>query len=44
VFVIAAFDPAFWEKTSWRVYSALSFVITTIGFVWISISLLDYAV
>ncbi|MGZ4970198.1 MAG: hypothetical protein ACXV7H_11820 [Methylobacter sp.] len=43
VFVIAAFDPAFWEKTVWRVYSAISFIITTVGFVWVCIGLLDYA-
>jgi hypothetical protein len=43
VFVIAAFDPAFWEKTIWKVYSAISFIVTTIGFGWVGISLLDYA-
>lgn len=44
VFVIAAFDPNFWEKTIWKVYTALSFAATTIGFIWVSIGLLDYAV
>lgn len=44
VFVIAAFDPAFWEKTVWKVYTAASFVTTTIGFGWVCISLWDYAV
>jgi hypothetical protein len=44
IFVIAAFDPAFWDKTIWKVYSALSFAATTIGFVWIAISLLNYAI
>lgn len=43
VFVIAAFDPTFWEKTIWKVYTAISFIITTIGFGWVGISLLDYA-
>jgi hypothetical protein len=43
VFVIAAFDPTFWEKTIWKVYTAASFVATTIGFGWVCISLLDYA-
>ena len=43
VFVVAAFDPDFWEKTIWKAYSAISFIITTIGFVWVGISLLDYA-
>ncbi len=43
VFVIAAFDPAFWEKPIWKIYTAASFVATTIGFGWVCISLLDYA-
>jgi hypothetical protein len=43
VFVIAAFDPDFWNKPVWRIYSALSFAITTIGFGWVCVSLLDYA-
>ncbi len=43
VFVAAAFDPNFWDKTAWKVYSAISFVITTIGFGWVGITLLDYA-
>ena len=43
IFVIAAFDPTFWEKTIWKVYSALSFAATTVGFVWVGIGLLDYA-
>jgi len=43
VFIIAAFDPDFWNKQAWKVYTALSFAITTIGFGWISVSLLDHA-
>lgn len=43
VFVIAAFDPEFWSKKQWRVYSAISFVITTIGFVGIGYTLLQHA-
>ncbi len=43
IFVIAAFDPDFWNKTRWRVYSALSFAITTLGFVWVSLVLLGHA-
>ena len=43
VFVVAAFDPDFWEKTIWKVYSAISFIITTIGFAWVGITLLTYA-
>lgn len=43
VFVIAAFDPDFWNKTKWKVYSALSFVVTTIGFIGVGVSLLKHA-
>lgn len=43
VFVIAAFDPDFWNKSTWKIYTALSFMITTIGFGWICVSLLKYA-
>jgi len=43
VFTIAAFDTDFWNKTKWKVYSAISFVITTIGFVWVGIALLRHA-
>lgn len=40
VFVIAAFDPDFWSKTKWKVFSAISFVITTVGFMTICYHLL----
>lgn len=43
VFVVAAFDPDFWHKTKWKVYSAISFVITTIGFVGVGFTLLQHA-
>ena len=43
VFVIAAFNPDFWNKTIWRFYTAISFVVTTIGFTWIGIALLKHA-
>ncbi len=43
VFVIAAFDTEFWSKKKWRVYSAISFVITTIGFVGVGYTLLQHA-
>ncbi len=43
VFVIAAFDPDFWNKTKWKVYSAISFVLTTIGFMTISRQLICHA-
>ncbi|MCX7091932.1 MAG: hypothetical protein NTY50_00560 [Methylobacter sp.] len=43
VFVIAAFNPDFWSKTIWKVFTAISFVVTTIGFTWIGITLLKHA-
>jgi hypothetical protein len=43
IFVVAAFDPNFWDKVFWKVFSAISFVITTVGFVWIGKDLVTYA-
>lgn len=43
IFTIAAFDPEFWNKTRWRVFSAVSFALTTIGFVWLSVVLVRHA-
>ncbi len=43
VFVIAAFDTNFWDKTIWKIYTAASFIITTIGFTWVGITLLNFA-
>ncbi len=43
VFVIAAFDTNFWDKTIWKVYTAVSFIITTIGFTWVGVTFIDYA-
>ncbi len=43
VFVVAAFDPDFWDKQIWKVLTALSFIITTIGFVGVGIALIQYA-
>ena len=43
VFVVAAFDPEFWNKTHWKVYSAISFIITTLGFTWVSITFVAHA-
>lgn len=43
VFVIAAFDPDFWQKSHWKIYTAISFIITTIGFVGIGSALLQHA-
>lgn len=42
IFVIAAFDTAFWDKMIWKVYSAISFVITTVGHLWIGARFIDY--
>lgn len=36
IFTIAAFDPDFWNHMKWRIFSATSFVLTTIGFLTIS--------
>jgi hypothetical protein len=33
IFVIAALDMQFWDKVVWKVFSAISFILTTIGFV-----------
>ncbi len=44
VFTIAAFDPNFWEKKIWRVYTVLSFVVSSIGFLWIAWAFLAHAV
>ncbi|MBM3350635.1 MAG: hypothetical protein FJY53_02385 [Betaproteobacteria bacterium] len=43
IFTIAAFDTNFWEKTHWRVFTALSFVISSIGFVWIAYTFIQHA-
>lgn len=44
VFAIAAFDTDFWQKQKWRLYTAISFGITTIGFMWLSVSILQQAI
>lgn len=43
IFVIAAFDTEFWDKAIWKVFSAVSFMITTVGFVWIGMTFFKYA-
>jgi hypothetical protein len=43
IFVVASFDPDFWNKQIWKVFSAISFAITTVGFVFVGIALLKYA-
>ncbi len=44
VFTIAAFDPNFWNKKIWKIYTALSFVVTTVGFMWITWASVTFAV
>ena len=41
IFVIAAFDPDFWNKLHWKIFSAVSFMITTIGFAGVGFTLLQ---
>ncbi|MDH5357105.1 MAG: hypothetical protein OEW63_00570 [Gammaproteobacteria bacterium] len=36
IFVVAALDENFWDKMIWKVLSGISFIITTVGFVWIA--------
>jgi len=43
IFTIAAFDTDFWSKTKWKVFSAISFIFTTIGFMTISWQLICHA-
>jgi hypothetical protein len=42
IFVIAAFNPNFWDKPVSRIYTAASFVISTIGFLWVSKDILTF--
>jgi hypothetical protein len=43
VFTIASFDPNFWEKKVWRVYTAISFTVSSVGFLWIAYALAAHA-
>lgn len=43
VFVIAAFDPNFWEKAIWKIYTAATFVVTSVGFLWIAYAFVAHA-
>lgn len=40
IFVIAMLKPDFWSMPLWKVYTALSFVTTTTGFIWVSYAIL----
>ncbi len=44
VFTIAAFDPNFWNKKIWRVYTALSFTVSSVGFLWIAYAFAAHAI
>jgi hypothetical protein len=37
------FDPTFWDKPLWRVYTIASFVVSSVGFVWIAVALAMHA-
>ena len=43
VFIIASFDPKFWEKTWVKIYTAISFILTTVGFTWLCYEIFMYA-
>lgn len=43
IFIIAALDMEFWDKIVWKVFSAISFAFTTVGFVWIGYTFVQYA-
>lgn len=43
IFVIAAFDPEFWGKRHWKIFTVISFVLTTLGFSGVSFALLQHA-
>lgn len=40
IFVIAMLNTDFWNRTVWKVYTAISFIVTTTGFVWIGHSMI----
>ena len=42
IFVVASLDEKFWDKMIWKVYSAISFVITTVGFVWLAYTFVQH--
>ena len=43
IFVIASFDPKFWEKVWVKIYTMISFLLTTIGFTWLCCYLVCFA-
>lgn len=40
IFTIAAFDTNFWSKKKWKIFTALSFMVSTVGFMWITFTVL----
>ena len=44
IFTIAAFETNFWDKKFWRVYTAVSFTVSSAGFMWIAWALAAHAV
>lgn len=44
IFTIAAFDPNFWDKKKWKIFSATSFALTTIGFMTIVYRLVAHVI
>jgi len=42
IFVVAAFDPDFWNKQIWKILTAISFIITTLGFVGVGIAFIQH--
>jgi hypothetical protein len=43
VFVIAAFDQDFWSKPKWKIFTLVSFIMTTLGFCGASLTYLIHA-
>jgi len=44
IFTIAAFDTNFWEKKKWKVFTALSFVVSSVGFMWIAYTFIQHVI
>jgi hypothetical protein len=42
IFVVAALDEKFWDKMVWKVFSAASFVTTTVGFIWLAYTFVQH--
>lgn len=42
IFIVAALDEKFWDKTFWKVFSAASFVTTSVGFIWLACTFVQH--